>query len=518
MLLAWVLYALAPGDASAFARTAFPGAAGYGRYTVGGRGGTVYRINTLSNCDGGTVGGITDCTGGEMSLRKCAGLSGPRICVFDVSGTIEVDVSPIIVSNPYLTIAGQTSPNGVQLKIHHGYLPASGSLISITASEVVIQYLRLRPGVGCDTHDYTPAGASGCAPGEKGYSKAFDGISLSDSASSYAVQPHHVMFDHLSISWSTDEAVQTWAGESPEPSNSAVKTRNFTIQNSILDPHLDVDGSTHAMGYLNAAQDMSFIRNLCVAQFRCLYNTGYGVLDAVNNVMVAESPGYNGAIGHVYRPTTAAECGSVGADWNHVPLPVMNARSNWGAQGWTPPGYTNHVLLYMLCANGGIYDDGGNVVRVTSALTQMVESGSVGGSDTPSPTEFEVASAYRPIAMPATQAKAEVLATAGASRRLACAGGWVAVRDTVDAALVANAGADPPIAAAVLHPLDLGGWPDLATGAPSPCADTDADGMPDAFESAYSVSDSNADADGDGWSNLEEYLSGQSPTAANYPW
>ena len=51
---------------------------------------------------------------------------------------------------------------------------------------------------------------------------------------------------------------------------------------------------------------------------------------------------------------------------------------------------------------------------------------------------------------------------------------------------------------------DVGAWPELAS-APAP-ADADADGMPDRWEQAAGVTDGNADADGDGYTNLEEFL------------
>lgn len=51
---------------------------------------------------------------------------------------------------------------------------------------------------------------------------------------------------------------------------------------------------------------------------------------------------------------------------------------------------------------------------------------------------------------------------------------------------------------------------------PAP-ADTDDDGMPDAWESRYGLnpadaSDSAMDKDGDGYPNVEEYLNGTDPT------
>ncbi|MBM4372198.1 MAG: hypothetical protein FJ098_11120 [Deltaproteobacteria bacterium] len=54
----------------------------------------------------------------------------------------------------------------------------------------------------------------------------------------------------------------------------------------------------------------------------------------------------------------------------------------------------------------------------------------------------------------------------------------------------------------------VGGWGSLAAG--TPFSDGDGDGMPDAWETAYGTdpdqADNNGDRDGDGWTNLEEYL------------
>ncbi|HEX6268696.1 MAG TPA: hypothetical protein VFZ43_00545, partial [Anaerolineales bacterium] len=59
-------------------------------------------------------------------------------------------------------------------------------------------------------------------------------------------------------------------------------------------------------------------------------------------------------------------------------------------------------------------------------------------------------------------------------------------------------------------PLDEKGWPVLAAGTPP--ADRDHDGMPDSWETARGlnpdVDDSAKDRDGDGYTNIEEYLNG----------
>ena len=46
---------------------------------------------------------------GPGSLRHAVEADGPRTVIFRVSGTITLE-SPLVISNPYITIAGQTAP------------------------------------------------------------------------------------------------------------------------------------------------------------------------------------------------------------------------------------------------------------------------------------------------------------------------------------------------------------------------------------------------------------------------
>jgi pectate lyase len=137
---------------------AFPGAEGFGAYTMGGRGGNVYIVTNLND-------------DGAGSLRNAVEASGPRIVVFEISGTIELE-SRLRISNPYITIAGQTAPgDGICLKNYE---------LDINTHDVIIRYLRVRPG--------DPSQAEN------------DAISIRSS---------NVIVDHCSASWSIDEALSS---------------------------------------------------------------------------------------------------------------------------------------------------------------------------------------------------------------------------------------------------------------------------------------------------------------------
>ena len=53
-------------------------------------------------------------------------------------------------------------------------------------------------------------------------------------------------------------------------------------------------------------------------------------------------------------------------------------------------------------------------------------------------------------------------------------------------------------------PSEVGGWPALASA--TPYIDADGDGMADSWEAEHKITSATADADGDGFTNLEEFL------------
>ena len=68
----------------------------------------------------------------------------------------------------------------------------------------------------------------------------------------------------------------------------------------------------------------------------------------------------------------------------------------------------------------------------------------------------------------------------------------------------------------VTAPSEVGGWPDYKG---TPYQDTDGDGLPDAWEKQHGLdptnsSDASADADSDGYTNIEEFLNSTDPQKA----
>lgn len=160
---------------------AFPGAEGFGSTTIGGRGGRIIEVTNLNDS-------------GHGSFRQAVeGETGPRIIIFKIGGTMELK-TPIFIkeANSYLTIAGQTAPgDGIQLKNY-------GIQIRDGAHDIIIRYLRIRPGLGGVLYNEDGNSLNG---------ESIDGLLIWGNNGKHV---YNVIADHLSIEWAIDENVNVW--------------------------------------------------------------------------------------------------------------------------------------------------------------------------------------------------------------------------------------------------------------------------------------------------------------------
>jgi hypothetical protein len=163
---------------------AFPTAEGYGRYSKGGVGGRLIEVTNLNDT-------------GSGSLRAAIEETGPRIIDFKVGGTIQLR-SKLVVKNPYITIDGNAAPKpGITLTNY--------TFGCLDTHDVIIRYIRIRPG---DSTGKTQDGAG-------------------------AANCNNVIFDHCSISWSTDEGF------------SSRRAQRITFQHCIISEPLNIAGHDH---------------------------------------------------------------------------------------------------------------------------------------------------------------------------------------------------------------------------------------------------------------------------------
>jgi hypothetical protein len=169
---------------------AFPGAEGFGMYTTGGRGGSVFHVTSIAD------------DGRQGTFRKAVESDAARIIVFDVSGTIHLRRALSIKGNK--TILGQTAPgDGICVADYP---------VDIKGNNVIIRYMRFRLGNKyVENHEGDGLGSMDC---------------------------NNIIVDHCSVSWSIDECLSVYGGQ------------NLTVQWCIVSQSLKNAGhSKGAHGY-----------------------------------------------------------------------------------------------------------------------------------------------------------------------------------------------------------------------------------------------------------------------------
>ena len=176
----------------------------------GGIGGVILRVTTLD-------------ADGLGSLRRALDDDRPRLVVFEVGGVIDLRGQSLIVTNPHLTIAGQTAPDPGITIIRGG--------LTIETYDAVVEHIAVRPGDG----------ASG----------AVDALSAHRSRTGPV---HHVVFDHCSATWATDENLSASGPADVDSSVDAdVTAHDITMRHCLIAEglaHATHPKGSHSMGTL----------------------------------------------------------------------------------------------------------------------------------------------------------------------------------------------------------------------------------------------------------------------------
>ena len=430
---------------------AFPGAEGYGKYTEGGRGGRVIIVSNLNDK-------------GEGSFRDAVNAAGRRIVMFAVSGTIHLE-SPLFIKGD-VTIAGQSAPgDGICL---------ADFPVSLGGDNIIVRYMRFRMG------DKNQRG--GMVNGNGG-DDAFGGQ-----------RRKNIIIDHCSMSWSTDEVFSVYAGDST------------TVQWNIISEPLnysyhfetgDKDYEHHGFGGIMGGRHFTAHHNLwahCTnrtPRFDGIRNSPTENVDMRNNVI------YNWGGNNVY----AGEGGNYNVADNYYrpgPSTAKNALTKV-----VNPYKTARIPFGKFYIAGNLIE-GSTEVSKDNWLGVDMQNG----------TDQDKEKAKMTVPFPSVQIPAQsatdaykaVLESAGASFR----------RDTLDQRIIKDVkerrgdfvDVQGGYAHGTAYESTVNAWPALKSGkAP---ADTDKDGMPDAWEKSQrlnaAVNDAAAFTIDERYSNIEMYL------------
>ncbi|MBI4874595.1 MAG: pectate lyase [Acidobacteria bacterium] len=379
---------------------------------------------------------------GPGSLRAACEAQGPRTVVFRVSGLIDLK-APIRVKEPFLTLAGQTAPgDGICLR---------GAGLQIDTHNVVVRHLRARPG---------------------------DILGEEVDAIAIGGESHDVIVDHCSAGWSVDESLS--------PSGAV---RDITVQWCIVAEGLN--RSVHkkgAHGYgslVRAVGGLTMHHNLWAHNIARNPRLGdnYGkppfpTFDVRNNVMYDFGGVCSGMTGDRLDANYVANYIRPGPSSNRKRGPIVltdTAQVKYFLEG--------NVVEHrpeLTADNSKLFD---RTEKDGRKLAEVVTS---------------------PFAVPPVRTTS---AAAALEAVLAGAGATLPKRDAADSRIVAEVRART--GSVIDSQWEVGGWPAYRSARPP--MDSDHDGLPDAWETVRGLnpqdaSDAAKDRDGDGYTNLEEYI------------
>lgn len=236
---------------------AFPGAAGAGQYTIGGRGGEVLQVTNLKD-------------DGDGSLRWALSMEQPRTVNIMTSGNVRLN-RPLTIRHPFLTLNGNAGP-GLGICTY-------GAPVRLQTHQVIWRYARSRPGLGdWPTED-------------------LDALDLANNVTDDPNRRiHDVIIDHCSFSWASDENLALW-NTTPDH-----WMENITIQWCIISEGLEPQGMGLLIGaneHQHSVRNVSIHHNLLAHNFRRNPRlAAVSPLEVVNNV-IFDCPGYTTLIKHV---------------------------------------------------------------------------------------------------------------------------------------------------------------------------------------------------------------------------
>lgn len=431
---------------------AFPGAEGYGKWTVGGRGGRVLTVTNLNDS-------------GEGSFRDAVEQTGARIVVFAVDGTIELK-SPLRINNDSITIAGQSAPgDGICLKDYP---------LVVNASNVIIRYIRVRVG---DRYRLDSDGVGGGRYGQK-----------------------NVILDHLSVSWSIDECLSIY------------KTENLTVQWCLVAHSLNTSVHTkgsHGFGGIWGGYKATFHHNLLANH--ASRNPRFSSVDGTKWVDYRNNVVYNWGFKTAYGGGHHAEINMVNNYYKPGPASQHHRLLDVAEDGTG----RYYVAGNVMAGDDAVTRDNHSAITDCAGKCYIPGRKSAGPDSGISPEAIPTSGEECASCLVSSPFPSEPIhedAPVVAYQRILESVGCSFSQDSYDREVLRQVreGIGTFGTNGIINSQeDVGGWPVLKAG--KALKDTDGDGMPDDWESQHglnpkSASDASAYTLNGNYTNIEVYL------------
>jgi hypothetical protein len=479
---------------------AFPGAQGGGAPSIGGRGGVVIEVTNLSD-------------GGAGSLRACIEASGPRTCVFRVAGRI-TNFKRLQISNPFITIAGQTAPGNIVLASAAQAQCTGGSssdctTLFVSTHDVIVRY------VTYDGSANTPTGPD-------------TGTVCCEMASGNVF---NVIWDHVTARWWGNKPFVTTANSIMQSITNITGQWLLLYEPNIAHPVVIALDATSGSSRTSTNQD--FHHNMAVNyqhrwpltnihSMRWVNNLSYNNLQNTSDFSSMAWGGLQGDyIGNKYVDGPQSVIKVHTYIFNSDQDGADSSNNCTGSNPCDNPGppsiYMVNNIGHVGNQTGGPTEGATHSVNSADQIDQTFQGWEGGEQPKEGITIAPVPSAwfratplaaepYPIVADPAENLDAVLLPTVGNSRRLGCDGAWTSSRDSQDARIIAQ------YQASGAGTMFKGQFAAPAITSATPCVESLHDGMPDQWKQAQKLSTSDKNLykklAPSGYTWLETYLNG----------
>jgi pectate lyase len=485
---------------------AFPGAAGGGAGSVGGRGGVVIEVTNTNDS-------------GTGSLRNCVQATGARTCVFRVAGVFNITSGDNYAGNPFLTIACQSAPGEVII----GGPNSNGAALRISTHDVVLRYCTFSP-----DNANTTSGPDTGTVGITIVNCGGDGTLTSGGC-------YNIISDHLTTRWSGNKSWITTSNFTPAVNgngNGDGPNHSITAQWSLdYEPH-----EGHPVGFGTATDETCVgtrANPACLSVYETDIDFHHDMFVNVDHRIPENSNGSTRWINNIVYNWSFYANEWLGAEIiDDINNKFVKGNLNGQAQAHPIHFTTNSPEMSgapSVYVSGNIFGAAGaNTVASDQYGTLVSQITGENGDETgPIPSSWErsgsmaASNAFPIVSDAAENLDSLMLGTVGNSQHVDCSGNWVSHRDAADQRIVAqyqNGGSGGFWPNGVTYtglstfPTPTSGWQDNPITNFSACQESLHDGIPDQWKTLKGLSTTDANlykrTASNGYTYLENYLNG----------